>query len=157
VNINFQIKLTGLLFLFLMAPLSHSSVPSPEVVEQVVQHYLYGADQGPILFKMQFCSKIDVRPGQDQFSCLVPVSTPVPLKTKVFTVISFLVPQNGKYPDVTLQYLLNGVVRNTHDLTLKPSLRYFTVTEETFGKPGKWEVRVSNGRKIIGSSQIQVQ
>lgn len=153
-------SLIVILFLSLAFSIGHgqaSAAPSPETVQKVVDHYLYGADDGPVLFRIQLCAKVDHRKGPEQFSCLVPASTPIKVNSQVFTVLSFLVPMNSKVSDVVLQYLWKDQIRNTHDLNLQPSLRYFTVTEETFSKPGTWEVRISKSGKVIGSTQIQVQ
>jgi hypothetical protein len=57
-----------------------------------------------------------------------------------------------------VQWLLDGQVRTTQDLELKtPALGARSYKASTLSKPGKWEIKVLQGSKELGSVKVDVE
>ena len=105
--------------------------------------------------KIYACAKIEGT------SCAEPAGEKVRLGSKVSAFMIFMLPQNGNYDDLTLQWTLDGKVRTTRDLSVKGSptgsLRYRMYYTELLSKPGTWVAKLTRGNKDLGSFSITVE
>jgi hypothetical protein len=147
------------LFVPLAARGQATAAPSPEEVKKVADYYNTGKDAGPILAEIKPCLKVDATKGSATFlDCVEPVTGKVKKGVLVNAWMSFLVPKDAKYEDLSLQWLLDGTVRTTQDLTLKfPGTSARTYMATTANKPGKWEVKVLRDGKELGSAKFEVE
>ena len=72
----------------------------------------------------------------DHFGSTIQKITPVKKGTLVSAWTSWLVPQDAKYEDVVLQWVLDGQVRSTQDVALSSSWRSRTYKSNTLSKKG---------------------
>ena len=131
--------------------------PSGESALKVIDYYYKGASQGPLLIKAELCSKLETEKGPNQYTCLEAAGSSAKKGAKISAILTFLVPADGSYDDVSVQFLNEGTVRSTKDIKLKGSFRYRTWVTEVLSKPGKWEVKVTRGGKDLHSDTITVQ
>ena len=145
----------------LIAPLAAraDSAPTSEDVKKVVEYYKNGKDGGPILAEIKPCLKVDTTKGSATiWECIEPVTAKVKKDTTVHAWMNWLVPKDGKYDDLTVQWLFNGEVRSADDMALNSSSYagpYFK--SKTVNKVGKWEVKVLRGGKELGSAKFEVE
>ncbi len=133
--------------------------PSAEEVKKVVEYYKAGKDAGPVLAELKACLTVDTKKGSPtQWECTEAVSGPVKKGTTVNAWMNWLVPKDGAYSDLVVQWLLDGQVRTTQDLELKtPALGARSYKASTLSKPGKWEIKVLQGSKELGSVKVDVE
>jgi hypothetical protein len=127
-------------------------------VRKVVDYYQTGKDKGPILVELKPCLTIDTqRDSPTRWDCKEPVTAPVKRGTLVSAWTSWLVPQDAKYEDVVVQWVLDGQVRSTQDVALSSSWRSRTYKSNALSKKGKWSIKVLRGDKEVGSADVQVE
>jgi hypothetical protein len=132
--------------------------PTPEEVRKVVDYYQTGKDRGPILVELKPCLTIDTqKDSPTRWECAEPVTAPVKKGTVVSAWTSWLVPQDGKYEDVVVQWVLDGQVRSTQDVALSSSWRSRTYKSNALSKKGKWSIKILRGAKEVGSADVQVE
>ena len=135
------------------------AAPTPDELKKVIDYYNNGKDAGPILAEVKPCLTVDSKKGSPTFlDCTEPVSGKVKKGTPVSAWMSFLVPKDGKYEDIAVQWSVDGVVRTTQDLPLRNSMigaRTYLVS--TINKPGKWEIKVLQGAKELGSAKFEAE
>jgi len=132
--------------------------PTKEEVLKVVQYQLSGKGGGPVLTVLTPCLEVDQKKGSaTQWDCISPVDGPVKKNTTVSAWTQWLVPQDDKYDDLMIQFVHEGVVRSTTDLTLEnPSYKARTFRSSKLTKPGKWELKVLRGSEELGSAVVTV-
>ena len=132
--------------------------PSADEIKRVYDYLDNGKDRGPALLDLVACMKVDQTKGSPtQFHCLEPVTAPVKKNTTVLAWVQFLCPKDGKYEDVSIQYLHEGQVRNTYDLTLSAYGKTRTWKGSTLTKAGKWTVKVLRSGQELGSTTVVVE
>ncbi|MGC4115444.1 MAG: hypothetical protein QM765_12740 [Myxococcales bacterium] len=133
--------------------------PSPEEIKKVVDYYNNGKDAGPVLAEFKPCITVDTKKGSPTANdCTEPVSGKVKKGTPVFAWMNFLVPKDGKYEDLAVQWSVDGVVRTTQDLSLKiAGTAIRTYYSSTINKPGKWEIKVLQGTKELGKASFEAE
>ena len=155
-------KLLGLLAATLLAaPAAAGAQPDPtsEEVKKVVEYFNAGKDKGPVLSQLKPCLTIDTKKGSPTlWECTEPATGKVKKGSVVYAWTEWLVPKEGKYEDLTLQWLLEGTVRTTQDLSLTAAgvgLRTYKGTAVT--KAGKWEIKVLRDNKELASAKFEVE
>lgn len=146
-----------------LAPLSAlaqaPAAPTPEEIRKVSAYLNDGKDAGPILIDLTPCLTVDVKKGSPtQNDCTAEVQGKVKKGNKVYAWMKWFVPKDGKYEDVTVQWLLDGNVRATQDVSLSIAsmgLRHYTA--QNAAKEGSWEIKVSRGGKELGSAKFEVE
>ncbi|HEY3446959.1 MAG TPA: DUF2914 domain-containing protein [Myxococcales bacterium] len=135
------------------------AAPSAEELKKVIDYYNNGKDSGPILAELKPCITVDTKKGSPtQWDCTEPVSGKVKKGTPVNAWMNFLVPKEAKYEDLSVQWILDGQVRTTQDLSLKNSaVGARTYLVSTISKPGKWEIKVMQGAKELGSAKFEAE
>ncbi len=146
----------------LVAPFAaraQSADPTPEEIRKVNEYFQNGKDKGPILAEVKACMAIDTKKDSPTiWDCSEEATGKVKKNAVVNAWMNWLVPKDGKYDDVMIQYLHEGTVRTTLDLTLStPSTRARLYKAATANKSGKWEIKVLRGGKELGSAKFEVE
>jgi hypothetical protein len=133
------------------------AAPSADEINRVLDYQDNGKDSGPVLLKIQPCNKVDTKKGSDtQFTCIEPITGNVKKGSTVNAWLQFFCPKGGKYEDVSLQWLLDGAVRTTTDVTVEGTGRTRTWKASTLSKPGKWTLKLVRGATELGSATVTV-
>ena len=131
--------------------------PSADLIKKFLDYQDNGKDRGPALLDLIPCVKVDSTKGSPtQYQCIEPVGASVPKGTTVFAWLQWLCPKDGKYEDVTIQFLHEGVVRKTVDNPVAGFGRTRGWRGENFNKVGKWTIKVLRGDKELGSANVNV-
>lgn len=132
--------------------------PPADEIRRVLDYQENGKERGPALIDLVPCLKVDNTKGSPTINtCVEPVSGPVKKGTTVFAWSMWFCPRDGKYDDVMLQFLHEGVVRNTIDLTIAGLARVRSWRGTAMTKPGQWEIKVLRGGRELGSTTVQVE
>ena len=120
-----------------------------------MDYYFKGEKKGPILINLNLCEKVDRRKDSNtKFECLKSATSKIKVNSALTAWTSWFVPQNGKYDDIMIQFIHNGMVRTTKDVTLTGGLRLRAFRTEQITKKGKWEIRVLRKKKIIAAAHF---
>lgn len=131
--------------------------PSPEVIKQFLDYQERGAASGPVLLDLIPCTKVDNTKGSPtQYQCIEPVKGSVPKGTTVFAWLQWMVPKDGKYEDVQIQFLHEGQVRKTVDNPVAGFGRTRGWRGENFNKVGKWTIKITRGAQEFGTATVDV-
>jgi hypothetical protein len=131
--------------------------PSAELIKQFLDYQENGKDRGPALLDLIPCVKVDSTKGSPtQYQCIEPVGASVPKGTTVFAWLQWLCPKDGKYEDVSIQFLHEGQVRKTVDNPVVGFGRTRGWRGENFNKIGKWTIKVMRGDRELGSAVVNV-
>ena len=134
--------------------------PTSEEVRKVIEYFNAGKDSGPVLAALKPCLQVESKnkAAPNFLECSEPVTDKVKKGTIVNAWMLFLVPKDGKYEDLSVQWSCDGVVRTTQDLSLKnPMIGSRTWTAVTANKPGQWEIKVLQGTTELGSAKFTVE
>ncbi|MHB8879137.1 MAG: hypothetical protein ACYC8T_36015, partial [Myxococcaceae bacterium] len=133
-------------------------VPTQAEAKKVLEYYYHGKDKGPLLLELVACTKVDSgKNSPTKNECIEPVAGPVKKGTTVHAWTSWMVPLDGNYEDVIIQYLLDGQVRTTADVKISGGARSRTWRASTLSKAGKWDIKVLRGGTELASASITVQ
>ena len=137
---------------------SSAGAPSADEALKVSNYYFDGKDSGPLLVKFIACLKVDeVETSKTKNECTTPVTGAVAKGSDVFGWTQWVVPVGASYDDVSLQFLLDGAVRETKDIPLTESLRLRTWRPATASKAGKWTIKLMRGGKEVSSVDFEVK
>lgn len=156
---NFYFSLIGLTALTLFSGSSFGITP-PTIgeIKRVVDFYHKGNKSGPVLVQLVPCLKVDTRKeSKTQYDCRRTAGSKVPVGTSIWAWTQWFVPKNGVYNDVMIQFLHNGMVRTTKDISLVGGTRMRAFRSEKLKKKGIWELRVIRGKKLLAATKIKVQ
>lgn len=133
-----------------------------EEAKRVAEYLLKGKEKGPVLVDFVACLNVDVKKGSPTiWECLEPVSGSVKKGTIVHGVTNWLLPKEGKWDDVAMQYVFEGQPRSTMDLTLDGGawgmIRSRTFKSSALTKSGKWEIKLLKGNVELKSLVVQVE
>jgi hypothetical protein len=132
--------------------------PTADEIKKVLDYQENGKDKGPILIELLACLKVDTTKGSPTaYTCLEPVGAPLKKNTTVHAWMAWLCPKGGSYEDLTVQFLHEGQVRQTFDLKIELSPRTRTFRSHTFGKSGKWQIKVARGDKELATTSLTVE
>ena len=139
------------------APAFTGPPPTAEAIKLFLDYQEKGASAGPVLLDLVPCVKVDSTKGSPtQYLCTEPVGASVPKGTTVFAWLQWLCPRDGKYEDVSIQFLHEGQVRKTVDNPVVGFGRTRGWRGENFNKIGKWTIKVMRGDKELGSANVNV-
>jgi len=140
------------------APAAPLEPPPPaDEIKRVMDYQENGKDRGPALLELVACAKVDNTKGSPTANtCVEPVSGPVKKGTTVFAWTLWFCPRDGKYEDVSIQFLHEGQVRSTVDVTIQGLARTRTWRGYSLTKPGKWEIKILRGDKELGGTSVTV-
>ena len=132
--------------------------PPADEIKRVLDYQENGKDRGPALLDLVPCLKVDsTKNAPTSFTCLEPVKGAVKKGTTVNAWTQWFCPRGGKYEDITFQWLHEGQIRSTTDITVEGLARTRTWRAQTLGKPGKWQVKVLRGATELGQANIVVE
>lgn len=133
--------------------------PPAEEIKRVLEYQELGKDRGPALLDVMPCLKIDQTKGSPTyFNCLEPITGPVKKDTMVIVWSQWFCPKGGKYDDLSIQWLYEGQVRSTVDVSIEGLARVRNWRQYRLGKVGKWQVKIlKGGSKELGSTSIVVE
>jgi hypothetical protein len=132
--------------------------PSADEIKRVMDYQENGKDRGPALLELIPCLKVDNTKGSATANtCIEPVSGPVKKGTTVFAWTLWFCPKDGKYEDVSIQFLHEGQVRSTVDVTVQGLARTRTWRGSSLTKPGKWQIKVLRGAQELGATTVVVE
>ncbi len=133
-------------------------IPPADELKRALDYLEAGKESGPALLDVIPCLKVDQTKGSPtMFTCLEPVTGPLKKGATVQAWTHWFCPKDGKYEDVTIQFLLDGEVRSTNDVTVSGYGRTRTWRGQNLSKPGKWQVKVLRGGKELGTANIVVE
>jgi hypothetical protein len=139
------------------APPYEGPPPTAEMIKKVLEYQERGAPAGPVLLDLVPCTKVDTTKGSPtQFHCIEPVGDSVKKGTTVFAWLQWLCPKDGKYEDISIQFLHEGQVRKTVDNPVAGFGRTRGWRGENFNKVGKWTIKVLRGAQELGSATVNV-
>lgn len=132
--------------------------PSADEIKRFLDYQENGKERGPALMDVIPCTKVDQTKGSPTaFQCIEPVTGPLKKNAAVMAWVQFFCPKDGKYEDLAVQFLLEGQVRNTYDLTVAGYGRTRTWKGANLGKAGKWTIKVLRGAIELGSATVVVE
>jgi len=140
------------------APAAPVEPPPPaDEIKRVLDYQENGKDRGPALLELVACTKVDNTRSNDTVNtCIEPVTDPVKKGTTVFAWTLWFCPKGGRYEDVMIQFVHEGTVRNTVDVTIQGLARTRTWRGHSLTRPGTWEIKVLRGDKVLGATTVQV-
>jgi hypothetical protein len=134
------------------------AVPTADELRRVLDYQEHGKDRGPVLLDLMPCLKVDTTKGSStQYNCLEVVSGPIKKGTVVNAWTSWFCPKGGAYDDLAIQFVHEGVVRQTIDVKIEGLSRTRTYRSHTFSKAGKWQIKVLRADKELASATVIVE
>lgn len=131
--------------------------PPADEIKRVMEYQENGKDRGPALLEVIPCTKVDNTKGSATANtCIEPVTGPVKKGTTVFAWTLWFCPKDGNYEDVAIQFLHEGQVRSTVDVTIKGLARTRTWRGYSLTKPGKWQIKILRGSAELGGTSVTV-
>ncbi|MBI5544360.1 MAG: hypothetical protein HY901_10750 [Deltaproteobacteria bacterium] len=132
--------------------------PSPEEIHRVLDYFNSGKGRGPILTGFRACVAVDTRKDSStRFECTEEAAGTVKKGTLLHAWTAWFVPQGDSYDDVVVQFLHEGSLRSTHDLSVSGAFRTRSFKSQTLSKSGTWEIKVVRAEKVLASSKIVVE
>lgn len=137
----------------------NAPTPTPDAIMQVYKYQTGKGSPDPVLVKLEPCLTVDTKKGSEtRYDCTEPVTGPVKKGAKVNAWMWWAMPKGQTNDDVTVQFLHNGMVRQTTDVSLKvASLRSRTFRSVRATKRGEWEIVVRVGSAVVGKSTFTVE
>ena len=120
------------------ASLLAQNKPGAREARDVIDYYLLGQGQGPILMDSHFCHTVVDNECGDQ------VAADQLVKGEGYNVwFRFLVPQGEEVSGIKVEFLHAGEARLTRELSASGSIRYRTWRFIRLPEAGEWQMRVS--------------
>ena len=138
-----------------------AELPAPNVdsIRQVYAYHFQGAGRPPILVDLLPCLEVDTKKDSEtRYDCLQPVDGPVELNSNVSAWTTWLVPKGEDPKGLSVQFVHEGIVRQTKDLTVSASsVRARAFTGAKLNKAGRWSILVLSGSKELGRAELTVR
>lgn len=133
--------------------------PNLDSIRQVYAYHFQGAGRPPILVDLVPCLEVDTKKDSEtRYECLQPVDGPVELNSNVSAWTSWLIPRGEDPKGLLVQYIHEGIVRQTKDLTVSASsVRARAFTGAKLNKAGRWSILVLSGSKELGRTELTVR
>ena len=137
--------------LLIFCPLKAMAAPTAKMVNEVVDYFYNGQQEGPILADAKLCKSIDALNCQENMDAnAVPMGEPI----KVW--MQFFVPKGATYDDIIVEYKHEGVPRNLTAHKVEGSIRYRMVDKFKLDKLGKWTITIKKGLTNLKEFKINV-
>ena len=127
------------------------AVPTGDMVNEVIDYYYHGQDQGPVLARAKLCKNVEA------FECVEgidPGSFPMGETIKVWT--QFLVPKGATYDDILVEYKYEGTPWRIQPHKVEGSIRYRVVDSFKLDKAGNWTITIKKGPSTLKSFNLKV-
>ena len=146
-----------LLALICLSQVSLAVVPTAKQAKSVTDYFFNGKSKGPMLLEFTPCLEVETRKDHKlKFECTKTAKATLKKGTKITAWTSWLVPKEGLYDDIMIQFVHDGMVRRTLDIKLNEGIRKRAYRSQVLSKKGTWEIRVLRKRKTIASSKVKV-
>jgi len=134
------------------------TAPTGDSVQQVWEYYYHGQGGAPVLVRLTPCVEVDLeKESANRYDCAKPLQGTIKKGDSISAWMSWLVPAGDEVTDIMVQWLHEGIVRSTKDLSINgKGFRYRTFTSKTLRKAGRWEVVVRQGERELGRAEIEV-
>ena len=140
-----------IIILLAFCPLKAMAAPTAKMVNEVVDYFYNGQQEGPILADAKLCKSIDALNCQEIMDAnAVPMGEPI----KVW--MQFFVPKGATYDDIIVEYKHEGVPRNLTAHKVEGSIRYRLVDKFKLDKVGKWTITIKKGVANLKEFKINV-
>jgi hypothetical protein len=137
--------------LLAFCPLKAMAAPTAKMVNEVVDYYYNGQQEGPILVDAKLCKSIEALDcGETMDANAVPMEEPI----RVW--MQFFVPKGASYDDIIVEYKHEGVPRNLTAHKVQGSVRYRLVDKFKLDKVGKWTITIKKGVSNLKEFKIIV-
>jgi len=140
-----------IIILLAFCPLKAMAAPTAKMVNEVVDYFYNGQQEGPILADAKLCKSIEALNCQETMDAnAVPMGEPI----KVW--MQFFVPKGATYDDIIVEYKHEGVPRNLTAHKVEGSIRYRLVDKFKLDKVGKWTITIKKGVANLKEFKINV-
>lgn len=149
---------TLLLFAFCAGSAQYASAqvkPTSESAKAFLDFYYKGQGNGVVLADIQACMDVVEYNCQDAID-----STMLMTGTSYKIWMAFVVPEGDTVETLKVQFIKDGVIKTSRDMSVRGSIRYRSYRTFTPSEPGAWEIRVVNEGDVevetVGSLQVVV-
>ena len=137
--------------LLAFCPLKAMAAPTAKMVNEVVDYFYNGQQEGPILADAKLCKSIkDLNCQETMDANAVPIEEPIQVW------MQFFVPKGATYDDIIVEYKHEGVPRNLTAHKVEGSIRYRIVDKFKLDKIGKWTITIKKGVANLKEFKINV-
>ena len=137
--------------LLAFCPLKAEAAPTAKMINEVVDYFYNGQQEGPLLADAKLCKSIEALNCQETLDAnAVPIEEPI----KVW--MQFFVPKGASYDDIIVEYKHEGVPRNLTAHKVEGSIRYRLVDTFKLDKIGKWTITIKKGVANLKEFKINV-
>ena len=137
--------------LFAFCPLGAMAAPTAKMVNEVVDYFYNGQQQGPILADAKLCKSIEALDCKETMDV-----NAVPMGESIKVWMHFFVPKGATYDDIIVEYKHEGVPRNLTAHKVEGSIRYRIVDKFKLDKLGKWTISIKKGVANLKEFKINV-
>jgi len=136
-----------------------TQTPSPASVKALWDFYSNGWTNQAVVGEFKLCLEVDTeRKSATRFECSQAAAGTLEQGTRVYAWLAYLMPKGSETEDVMVQFKHNGIVRTTHDLTLKGKfMRNRSYTSHKLNKSGEWQIVVLQNGAELASATVTVQ
>jgi hypothetical protein len=132
--------------------------PTADEIHRVLDYFNSGKGKGPILTEFKACASVDTKKDSPtRFECTEEVTGAVKKGSLIHAWTAWFVPQGDSYEDISVQFLHEGSLRSTQDLSVATAYRTRTFKTQALTKSGNWEVRIVRGDKVLASTKVTVE
>jgi hypothetical protein len=133
-----------------------AKVPTSEEARRVVEYYLKGQGQGPVLLDARLCAEV-AKEGEDKFECIEEVPAEgVKANSRVLVWQAYLLPQGDSVEDIMVQVKHGEVVRETKDVKVSGGLRNRSWPNVRLNKAGDWTITILRGDQVLKQFDVKV-
>ncbi|MGC4115149.1 MAG: hypothetical protein QM765_11180 [Myxococcales bacterium] len=137
---------------------AQTAEPTPDEIDRVLEYFNSGKGRGPILTGFKACTSVDnKKDSPTRLECSEEVSGPVKKGTVVHAWTAWFVPQGDRYDDIAVQFVHEGSLRATVDVSVTTAYRTRSYKSQALTKSGNWEIKVVRGEKVLASSKVVVE
>ena len=137
--------------LLAFCPPKAMAAPTAKMVNEVVDYYYNGQQEGPILVDAKLCKSIEALNCQETMD-----ANAVPMEEPIRVWMQFFVPKGANYDDIIVEYKHEGVPRNLTAHKVQGSIRYRLVDKFKLDKVGKWTITIKKGVANLKEFKINV-
>ena len=137
--------------LLILGSLNALAAPPAKAVQDVVDYFYGGKEEGPILTDSKLCKSIK---GLECEEAVDPKA--ISLGDLLNVWMQFFVPKGASYDDIIVEYKHEGVPRNLKAHKVEGSIRYRIVDKYKLDKPGKWTITIKRGVTNLKDFKVEV-
>ncbi|HSP78472.1 MAG TPA: hypothetical protein VLQ93_08080 [Myxococcaceae bacterium] len=133
-----------------------AQVPTSEEAKRVVEYYLKGQGQGPVLLDAKLCAEVS-KSGENKFECIEEVPAEgVKANSRVTVWQAYMLPQGDTVEDIMVQVKHGEIVRETKDVKVTGGLRTRSWPSVRLNKSGDWSITILRGEQVLKKFDVKV-